>query len=229
VAAQDQALQTKYHVTKILQTEKDSKCRLCHQFEETVDHIMSACPILAKEQYIKQHDTTCVQLHFNIRNELGIQLDSELWYGHVPKSAETSQVGKVTILRNQGSNRQNHPNNKPDVIIRDKEKGTCMLIDIIIPGDRNVIKKEDQKILKYKDLIIEMQRMLNVKTMVMPVIIGAIGIISKSLRKYSSSIPGKHDIKKLPKTAILGTAESANVEAQKSLIVKTVLYAPLTV
>jgi hypothetical protein len=49
VAAQDQALQTKYYATKILQKEKDSKCRLCHQFEETVDHIMSAHPILAKE------------------------------------------------------------------------------------------------------------------------------------------------------------------------------------
>jgi hypothetical protein len=53
VAAQDQALQTKYCAIKILQTEKYSKCRLCHQFEETVDHIISACPILAKEQYIK--------------------------------------------------------------------------------------------------------------------------------------------------------------------------------
>jgi hypothetical protein len=53
VAAQDQALQTKYHATKILHTETDSKCRLCHQFEGTVDHIMSACPILAKERYIK--------------------------------------------------------------------------------------------------------------------------------------------------------------------------------
>jgi hypothetical protein len=53
VVAQDQALQTKYHATKILQTETDSKCRLCHQFEETVDHIISACSILAKEQYTK--------------------------------------------------------------------------------------------------------------------------------------------------------------------------------
>jgi Ni,Fe-hydrogenase III component G len=59
VAARDQALQTKYHTTKILQTEKDSKCRLCHQFEETVDYIVSACPILAKEQNIKRHDRVC--------------------------------------------------------------------------------------------------------------------------------------------------------------------------
>jgi hypothetical protein len=53
VAAQDQALQTKYHARKIMQTETDSKCRLCHQFEGTVEHIMLQCPVLAKEQYIK--------------------------------------------------------------------------------------------------------------------------------------------------------------------------------
>jgi Fe-S-cluster-containing hydrogenase component 2 len=47
VAAQDQALQTKYHATKILQTAKDSKCRLCHHLEETAG-IVSACPVLAK-------------------------------------------------------------------------------------------------------------------------------------------------------------------------------------
>jgi hypothetical protein len=48
VAAQDQALQTKYYATKILNTETDSKCRLCQQFDETIEHIISAWPILAK-------------------------------------------------------------------------------------------------------------------------------------------------------------------------------------
>ena len=37
-------------------------------------------------------------------------------------------------------------------------------VDVAIPGDRNVIKKEDEKILKYKDLTIGIQRMWNVKT-----------------------------------------------------------------
>ena len=54
-------------------------------------------------------------------------------------------------------------NNKLDIIIRDNEKGTCMLIDVAISGDRNVIKKEAEKIRKYKDLTIEIQRMCNVK------------------------------------------------------------------
>jgi hypothetical protein len=45
------------------------------------------------------------------------------------------------------------PNNKPDIVISDNNKGTYMLIYGAIPGDRNVIKKEDEKILKYKDII----------------------------------------------------------------------------
>jgi hypothetical protein len=81
-----------------------------------------------------------------------------------------------------------------------------MVIDVAILGDRNVIKEEAGKILKYKDLITEIQHMWNVKTYVTPVIIGATGTISKSCRKYLSSIPGQHNIKELQKKAILGRA-----------------------
>ena len=59
VAAQDQAIQTKYYATKILNIETDSKCRLCQQFDETIDHIISAFPILAKEQYKKTRYSVC--------------------------------------------------------------------------------------------------------------------------------------------------------------------------
>ena len=120
---------------------------------------------------------------------------------------ETVQAGKVNILWNQqGQTDRAIPNNKPDIIIRDNEMRTCMLIDVAISGDRNVIKKEAEKILKYKDLKIEIQRMWNVKTKVIPVIIGATGTISKSFRKYVRNIPGNHEVKELQKTAILGTA-----------------------
>jgi len=48
--------------------------------------------------------------------------------------------------------------------------------------------------------------MWNVKTKVIPVIIGATGTVSGSFIKYLSNIPGKHEVKELQKTAILGTA-----------------------
>jgi len=73
----NQALQTKYYATKILNIETDSKCRLCQQFDETVDHVISACPVLAKEQYIVRHDRVCAQLHFDICRERGVKLDKK--------------------------------------------------------------------------------------------------------------------------------------------------------
>ena len=48
--------------------------------------------------------------------------------------------------------------------------------------------------------------MRNMKANVIPIITGATGTISKSLRQYLSNIPGKHEIKKFEKAAVLGTA-----------------------
>jgi len=68
----------------------------------------------------------------------------------VPKSVEKSQGDKVTILWNQQiQTDRTIPSSKPDIIIRDNEKGTCVLTDVAVSGDRNVIKKrsrEDSKI-----------------------------------------------------------------------------------
>jgi hypothetical protein len=68
--------------------------------------------------------------------------------------------------------------------------------------------KKAEKILKYKHLTIEIQRMWNVKTRVIPVVIGVTGTISKSFIKHVSSIPGHHDVKELQKTAILDNAHT---------------------
>jgi len=53
-----------------------------------------------------------------------------------------------------------------------------------------VIKNGAEKIL----IIRETQRMSNVTSEVVPVIIGATGTISKSLRQYLSNIPGQYEI-----------------------------------
>jgi hypothetical protein len=60
-----------------------------------------------------------------------------------------------------------------------------------------VIKKGGEKVLKYKDLIIDIQRMWNVNAKLIPVIIWATGTVSKSLRHYLCNIPGKQEIKEL--------------------------------
>jgi hypothetical protein len=71
IAAQNQALQTKYSVTEISQTDTGSKRRFCKQLDETMEHVTSTCPILAKEEYIKRHDTVCAEMHGNMCRETG--------------------------------------------------------------------------------------------------------------------------------------------------------------
>jgi len=61
-------------------------------------------------------------------------------------------------------------------------------------------------IIKYKSLCIEIQRMWNLKCTIVPVIIGATGIVTRTLKKNLETIPGKHSIDSLQKTAILGTS-----------------------
>jgi hypothetical protein len=66
-------------------------------------------------------------------------------------------------------------------------------------------EKEAEK-LKYKSICIEIQRMWNLKCMIIPIIIGATGVVTRNLRKNLEAVPGKHSIDALEKTAILGTS-----------------------
>ena len=54
-------------------------------------------------------------------------------------------------------------------------KTECQIIDFAISGDRNIVIKEQEKIDKYQVLIIELQKVWNVKVVVIPVAIGALG------------------------------------------------------
>jgi hypothetical protein len=66
--------------------------------------------------------------------------------------------------------------------------------------------KGSGKEVKIQELGIEIQRMWNLKCTIIPVVIGATGILTKSLRKNLEAIPGKHLIDSLQKTAVFGTS-----------------------
>jgi hypothetical protein len=74
-------------------------------------------------------------------------------------------------------------NYKPDIIICDNEKATCMLIRIAILRDRNVIQEGSRNYFKTQKSKNRSRAMWNVITKVIPVITGATGTTSKSSRK----------------------------------------------
>jgi 23S rRNA pseudoU1915 N3-methylase RlmH len=98
--------------------------------------------------------------------------------------------------------------NRADIIIKNKKEKTCTLIDVAISADRIVVQKEAGKKLKYNSLCIEMQRMWNLKCTIVPVIIGATGIVTRSLKRNLETVAGKHSIDSLQKTATLGTSHT---------------------
>jgi len=102
------------------------------------------------------------------------------------------EEGDVTVLWNRAVHTDREVTaNRPDIVIKNKKEKTCTLIDVAIPADRNVVQKEAEKNLKYNSLCIEMQRMWNLKCTIVPVIIGATGIVTRSLREKFESCTGK--------------------------------------
>jgi hypothetical protein len=93
-----QAISTNYFKRKILKEEIESMCQICNEHEETIDHLTSGCPILAKSEYIIRHDKVCTHLHCSICKTLGIET-TENWYSHTPKPV--CQQEDITILWNQ--------------------------------------------------------------------------------------------------------------------------------
>jgi len=117
------------------------------------------------------------------------------------------EEGDVTVLWNQAVHTDRDVTaNRPDIIIKNKKEKTYTLIDVAIPADKNAVQKEAEKKLKYKSLCLEIQRMWNLICTIVPVINGAIGIVMRSLRKSLETVPGKHSIYSLQKTAILGAS-----------------------
>ena len=75
-----------------------------------------------------------------------------------------------------------------------------------VPSERNIAAKEVEKLSKYKDLEIEIGKMWNPKTIVIPFVIGALGIIRKGMKRYVEQLPGKIMIEELQKIVLLGAA-----------------------
>jgi hypothetical protein len=67
----------------------------------------------------------------------------------------------------------------PDIINKHKKEKLCILIDVATTADRNVIQKEVEKKLKCRSLRVEIQWVWNLKCMIILVITGATGLVTK--------------------------------------------------
>ena len=95
---------------------------------------------------------------------------------------------------------------RPDIVVIDKEKRERKIIDIAVPGDQNIKVKELEKISKYQDLRLQVQKLWDIKATVIPIVVGAFGTVSEELENHLKTIGIPIVISCLQKAALQGTA-----------------------
>ena len=71
--------------------------------------------------------------------------------------------------------------NKPDIVVHNKSKRECIIIDIVCPFDTRIVEKEDEKVEKYQDLKYEIKKIWKCKKVtIVPIVIRALGTLSKN-------------------------------------------------
>ena len=68
---------------------------------------------------------------------------------------------------------------RPDLVVVDEKERSCKIIDFAVPGDSRIEEKEKDKIKKYQDMGIELQKIWNVKVKIIPLVVGTLGAMPK--------------------------------------------------
>ena len=205
LAAQDQSLSTRNYQANILKNGTNPNCRFCSKHVETVDHLVSGCPVLTPTEYVKRHDRVGQYLHWCICNDYGIEVEAKNWWEHHPPDVVGSN--NVTILWDFPINTDRTIKaNRPDIVVKDRKAKTCLLIDMSVPSDKNVPVKTFDKLSKYKDLEIEIQKMWKLTTTTIPVIVGALGLVRVGTEDLIKQIPGSPQLQEIQKIVLTSTA-----------------------
>ena len=118
----------------------DPMCRICAQFQEKVDHLVSGCPELAKTEHIQSHNKAAAYLHWTVCKHYNIKVQDK-HFEHEPATVTENQA--VTILWDMPIQTDKEIKaNRPDIVVKHKKERTCLFIDMSIPTERNTSLKQ---------------------------------------------------------------------------------------
>ena len=99
------------------------------------------------------------------------------------------------------------PARKPDLIIINKKRRICKIVDFAVPADHRINLKECEKKDKYHDLARELKKLWNMEVTIVPIVIGALGTITKGLLKGLEDLEVGGRVETIQMTALLRTAK----------------------
>ena len=168
----------------------DNKCRLCRKNEETLKHILAACNEVSSSLYLTYwNDRVGRVIYEKLLQEEGINKtplkipkvtkigNKELWWGKT-----------ITL-----PHKLNH--NRSDLVIWNNKTKECKIKDFSVPPDQNISMKEMEKVNNYISLVRELKQLYRAYTYEMiPIVVGTIGVIPKSLTRHLANIGLKKDM-----------------------------------
>ena len=204
-AAQEQALRTRFKRKTIEHEDVDPLCRVCGKQVESVGHLASGCGVLAQKEYKRRHDRMGLRVYWELCRKYGVKC-ADKWFEEVPEEVRVNEAGNVEIWWDrsvQTTTKMEH--NRPDVVLVDRTKKRWILVDFAVPWDKNVVRKEEEKITKYSPLALEVRRMHGVSTKIIPIVVGALGVVSKNLPGYLNELQVPDVLGGLQTSAVIGT------------------------
>ena len=98
------------------------------------------------------------------------------------------------------------PARRPDLIIINKKKRICKIVDFAVPADHRIKQKECEKKDKYLDLARELKKLWNTQVTIIPSVIGAFGTATKGLLKGLEDLEVGGRVETIQTTALLRTS-----------------------
>ena len=92
------------------------------------------------------------------------------------------------------------------MVVMEKNTKKCLIIDVACPVDNNLILKRNEKLDNYSELRLEIARMWDKETLIVPIIIGALGCIPNDLECNLKKLGISYNVGTLQKSVLLGTA-----------------------
>ena len=169
-----------------------------------INHIISECSKLEQKEYKTWHNWVGKMIHMELCKKL--QFDhTNRWYMHNPESVLKNETRKI-LWDFEIQTDHLISARRPDLIIINNKERTCRIVEFAVWADHRVKLKENEKRDKYLDLARESKKLWNRKVKVKPIVIGALGIVTKGWvqKQEDLEITGRVEI--VQTTAILRSA-----------------------
>ena len=156
---------------------QDRRCRVCHERDETVEHIVAECKVLANNEYLTRHNRALMIMAVNRAKEYKLVCDEMVWYKECWERGAVFENDKGKLVWDFEFNlRKTTTARRPYLILEDKEKKKIWICDMACSQQRNIETKRIEKPTKYRQLAFKTrERRLDYVVTLVSLIIGALG------------------------------------------------------